>query len=224
MDLIKPAPAGLAGVNDSLAAAVVAHRAELRRARVAARLALPAETHQQLSALLESHLEHLLLACAPRIVGFCWPYRAEFDSRPLLMRRLAEDAALRLCLPVVGARDQPMAFRAWQADSVMQDDRYGIPCPVAGELLRPDLLLIPVNVFDAQGYRLGYGAGHFDRTLAALSPMPLVIGLGFELARVDSIAPQAHDVPLDAVVTEAGVQVFSTRWSKRAELNKKASP
>ena len=58
---------------------------------------------------------------------------------------------------------------------------------------------------DAAGFRLGYGGGFFDRTLAALTPRPLTIGIGFELARVESIVPAAHDVALDAVVTEAGV-------------------
>ena len=69
-------------------------------------------------------------------------------------------------------------------------------------------MLIPVNAFDAQGYRIGYGGGFFDRTLAALaqsSERPLAIGVGYALARVETTYPQAHDVPLDAVVTEVGV-------------------
>jgi 5,10-methenyltetrahydrofolate synthetase len=87
----------------------------------------------------------------------------------------------------------------------MQDDRYGIPTPIEGEFAVPEVLLIPVNAFDAQGYRLGYGGGFFDRTLAALNPAPLTIGVGFELSRVETIDPQAHDIRLDAIVTEAGV-------------------
>ena len=96
----------------------------------------------------------------------------------------------------------------------MLPDRYGIPYPVSGQILFPDVLLLPVNAFDAAGYRLGYGAGYFDRTLAQLAAQkrrPLAIGVGFELARVDSIHPAAHDVPLDAVVTEGGIDVFSAR-------------
>ena len=69
----------------------------------------------------------------------------------------------------------------------------------------PQALLIPVNAFDVAGYRIGYGGGFFDRTLATTVPMPLSIGVGFELARVDSIRPEAYDMPLDAMVTEAGV-------------------
>ena len=87
----------------------------------------------------------------------------------------------------------------------MVKDRYGIETPAEGEFIVPQALLIPVNAFDAAGYRIGYGGGFFDRTLATTQPKPLSIGVGFELARVDSIRPEAYDMPLDAVVTEAGV-------------------
>jgi 5,10-methenyltetrahydrofolate synthetase len=89
----------------------------------------------------------------------------------------------------------------------MVEDRYGIHIPAQGESLRPDAILMPLNAFDAAGYRLGYGGGYFDRTLAVLEPRPLAIGVGFELARVASIRPQAHDLRMDAIVTEAGVFV-----------------
>ena len=119
---------------------------------------------------------------------------------------LAEgNAGFAALLPVVVDADRPLAFRAWTPDCPMADDRYGIPTPTTGAWLTPEALLIPVNAFDAEGYRLGYGGVFFDRTLAALRPAPLSIGVGFELARVASIHPQAHDVRLDAIVTEAAV-------------------
>jgi 5,10-methenyltetrahydrofolate synthetase len=100
----------------------------------------------------------------------------------------------------------------------MLADRYGIPTPSSGNFVTPDALLLPVNAFDAAGYRLGYGGGYFDRTLAALNsaqqpvrPRPLAIGVGFELARVGSICPEPHDLPLDAMVTERGVFVGITQ-------------
>lgn len=86
----------------------------------------------------------------------------------------------------------------------MRPDRFGIPQPVEQVTLDTDLLLVPVNGFDAKGYRIGYGGGYFDRTLASLSPQPLTVGVGFELSRLESIEPQAHDRPLDWIVTEAG--------------------
>ncbi len=90
----------------------------------------------------------------------------------------------------------------------MNEDRYGIPTPAAGDFLQPQALLIPLVAFDAAGYRLGYGGGFFDRTLASLHPRPLAIGVGFELNRVETIHPEAHDARLDAIVTEAGVMTF----------------
>jgi 5-formyltetrahydrofolate cyclo-ligase len=75
---------------------------------------------------------------------------------------------------------------------------------VSGAWLMPDLILLPLNGFDAAGYRLGYGGGYFDRTLAALSPRPLAVGVGFEINRLDSIQPESHDQRLDWIVTEAG--------------------
>ena len=187
-------------------------RATLRREKIAAREALAPERRQGSSLAIENHLAGMLQHCRPRILGFCWPFRGEFDCRPLVLRLLAE--GVRSCLPLVTAAGAALEFRAWQPDSEMLTDRYGIHYPAAGELLVPDVLLIPVNAFDAAGYRLGYGGGHFDRTLARLAAQglrPLTIGVGFELARVPSISPTAYDIPLDAVVTEAGVSRFSDR-------------
>lgn len=187
-------------------------RAALRREKIAAREALPADRHHHLSRDIEAHLTDLLQRCPLQVLGFCWPFRAEFDCRPVVERLLA--AGTRACLPLVSALDAALTFRAWVPDSEMQVDRYGICYPATGESLTPDVLLLPVNAFDSAGYRLGYGAGYFDRTLtqwAAQGVHPLTIGTGFELARVDSIHPAAHDVPLDAVVTEAGLTPFSAR-------------
>jgi 5,10-methenyltetrahydrofolate synthetase len=87
----------------------------------------------------------------------------------------------------------------------MNIDRHGIPVPAAGEFVTPNIVLLPLVAFDTQGFRLGYGGGYFDRTLAALVPRPFSIGVGFELAHVADIRPQAHDLRLDAMVTETGV-------------------
>ena len=185
----------------------------MRREKIAAREALPAQQHQGRSQAIEVHLARLLQHCQPRILAFCWPFRAEFDCRPLIERLLA--AGVRSCLPLVSTAGAALEFRAWRPESAMAIDRYGIHYPAAGAMLVPDVLLLPVNAFDPAGYRLGYGAGYFDRTLAQYSAQglqPLAIGVGFELARVPSIYPRAHDIPLDAVVTEAGADIFSARF------------
>lgn len=142
-------------------------------------------------------------ALHPDVLAFCWPFRAEFDARALVAARLP--AGLRACLPVVMDNDSPLEFREWTPTSEMIEDRYGIHIPARGEALRPDAILMPLNGFDEAGYRLGYGGGYFDRSVAALSPHPRAIGVGFELARVASIRPQAYDLPMDFVVTETGV-------------------
>ena len=87
----------------------------------------------------------------------------------------------------------------------MTTDRYGIPVPASGAPVLPQALLIPVVGFDAAGFRLGYGGGYFDRTLASLRPRPLAIGVGFELSRLASVHPERHDEPLDLIVTEVGI-------------------
>jgi 5-formyltetrahydrofolate cyclo-ligase len=178
-------------------------RAALRRDKLAARLALDAAAHAGLSADLEQHLSALLLPLPPQTLAFCAPVRGEFDARPLTSRLIG--LGWRAAMPVVTAVDAPMSFRAWTPASAMGADRYGIPIPADGAALMPDIVLLPLLAFDAQGFRLGYGGGYFDRTLAAMVPRPQAIGVGFELGRVANIRPQAHDARLDAIVTEAGV-------------------
>lgn len=139
-------------------------------------------------------------------VGFCWPVKNEPDLRPLVMSWIASgQAGFAALLPVVLEIGSVLAFREWNPGGPLVADQYGIPTPDHGVFQVPEALLLPVNAFDAAGYRIGYGGGFFDRTLAALKPTPLSIGVGFELARVDSIYPEPHDVRLDAMVSEAGV-------------------
>jgi 5-formyltetrahydrofolate cyclo-ligase len=175
-------------------------RRVLRREMVARRAALSETEHAGLSARI---VEHLLAALpVPRIVAFCWPIKHEPDVRAVVERWALLGA--QAALPVVVAADAPLAFRLWTDETSLEPDRYGIPTPVAGDFVRPDLILLPLNGFDGAGYRLGYGGGYFDRTLAALSPRPLAVGVGFETNRLDSIRPEDHDQRLDWIVTEAG--------------------
>ena len=177
-----------------------AWRRALRREMVARRAALSDVEHAGLSARI---VEHLLASLpVPGTVAFCWPIKHEPDVRAVVERWAALGA--RAALPVVVAEEAPLAFRLWTADTPLEPDRYGIPTPAAGHFVRPDTILLPLNGFDANGYRLGYGGGFFDRTLAALSPRPLAVGVGFEINRLDSIRPETHDQRLDWIVTEVG--------------------
>ncbi len=181
-------------------------RAALRREKLAARMALGEEAHTALSARIEAHLAALLMPLPPQAMAFCAPVRGEFDVRPLAS--LLIERGWRAAMPIVEAPDAPMSFRRWTPSTAMNVDRHGIPIPANGPNIVPDIVLLPLLAFDTQGFRLGYGGGYFDRTLAALVPRPLAIGVGFELARVADIRPQPHDMPLDAVVTEAGILRF----------------
>ena len=167
---------------------------------LARRAALSASEHRALSARIVAHA--LAALPAPSVAAFCWPIKHEPDIRALLAAWAQSGA--RTALPVVVGEGQPLAFREWTPDTPLTLDRYGIPTPSTGEWLTPDLILMPLNGFDAAGYRLGYGGGYFDRTLAALVPRPLAIGVGFEINRIDSIRPEAHDQRLDWIVTECG--------------------
>lgn len=181
-------------------------REKLRRERIAAREAMPPPEHARKSAKVLDYLYRLLTARAPGMLAFCWPIRAEIDCRPLLPRMLA--LGWRACLPLISDRDQALEFREWTPDSEMVPGEHDIPTVAAGAVATPEVMLLPVNAFDREGYRLGYGGGYFDRTLASMSPRPYAIGIGFELARVDSIGPHAKDCGLDAVVTESGMEFF----------------
>ncbi len=103
-------------------------------------------------------------------------------------------------LPVVIGKDQPLRFRAWQPDTVMQAAGFGTSVPSAGEWLTPTVLLIPLVGFDEAGYRLGYGGGYYDRTLAALQPKPRTIGIGYAAGKLATIHPQPYDGKLDSIV------------------------
>jgi 5-formyltetrahydrofolate cyclo-ligase len=181
-----------------------AFRGAMRREKIAARQAMSDSEHARASAAIDTHLTMLLASQPPGTIAFCWPVRKEFDCRPLVGRLLA--AGWRACQPVVIARDAPMAFRAWSPGAPMATDPYGIPVPATAIAAVPDVVLLPLVAFDEQGFRLGYGGGYFDRTLAEIAVKPTAIGVGFELARIDSVQPEDHDVRLDAIVTEDGIR------------------
>ena len=185
---------------------VAARRSDIRRRSLQAREALGAAEHALLSARIERHLAAELQLHAPGRLAFCWPFRAEFDARPLITRLLAQGWSA--CLPVVGDDVGPMHFCAWTPATEMRADRHGIQTPMSGDEVVPDLILLPFNATDACGYRLGYGAGYFDRTLAAMQVRPLVIGVGFSMGVVASVYPQPHDIPVSRRVTEIGICHF----------------
>jgi 5,10-methenyltetrahydrofolate synthetase len=177
-------------------------RAERERL-IAAREALDAATLDAWRHLIDAHLERAFPGLRSVALAFCWPIRNEYDARHLA--RALREAGAVTALPVVVAPKTPLVFREWHPGVALARGPMGIPYPVGSPEVQPKAALVPMNGWDAQGYRLGYGAGFFDRTLAAMPEKPLVIGVAYEMARMDTIHPQPWDVPADYVVTERGV-------------------
>ena len=188
----------------SLPADLKARRRAERAMLIARRLAAPAVDHARWSALIEASLHEGFGALEGMIVGFCWPFQGEFDARPFVTDLRRRGA--RAVLPAVVAKAQPLEFREWWPGVAMVEGVYDLPVPDATSSLTPDALLIPALGVGSQGDRLGYGGGYFDRTLAALRPKPIAVGLAFELSRIATIEPQAHDVFMDFIVTEGGIE------------------
>lgn len=174
-----------------------------RRRLIAAREALDAATLERFRHRIDAALARSFPGLAAAKLAFCWPIRGEYDARHLA-RTLRGRGALT-ALPVVVAPKQPLVFREWHPGVALAMGPLDIPYPKDSADVVPDAVLLPMNGWDRAGYRLGYGGGFFDRTLAALAKKPAVIGVSYELARMDSIHPQRWDIPVDWVVTERGV-------------------
>jgi 5-formyltetrahydrofolate cyclo-ligase len=185
-------------------AELMAWRRQLRNELLARRQKVPEERLHTWRTAIDRHLEYGFPGLAKGVVAFCWPIRNEYDARHLL-RRLRERGAIA-ALPVVVAPKTPLIFREWHPGVKMALGKLDIPYPAESPELVPRAVLLPMNGYDRQGYRLGYGGGFFDRTLESLrASRPVVIGVSFELAAIDTIQPQAWDIPMDYVVTERGV-------------------
>jgi 5,10-methenyltetrahydrofolate synthetase len=186
---------------------VYAWRRAQRQELITARQAAPDTTRHAQGAAVGALLEQAFALPADKVIAFCWPYRGEVDVR-FAIRRLREAGALA-ALPVVAAKARPLQFRRWWPGVAMTAGALGIPAPLGTDLVTPDAAFVPLVGFDAEGYRLGYGGGYFDRTLAALPRKPLTIGVGYEASRLATIQPQPHDIAMDFIVTEAGIHVVA---------------
>jgi 5,10-methenyltetrahydrofolate synthetase len=174
-----------------------------RERLIGERSALDSVTLERWRHRIDGFLERSFPGLAGRRVAFCWPIKNEYDARHFA-RTLRGRGSLT-ALPVVVAPRQPLAFREWHPGVQLAKGALDIPYPVGSAEVVPEAVLLPMNGWDPQGYRLGYGAGFFDRTLASLAKHPVVIGISHEQARLDTIHPQPWDIPVDYLVTERGV-------------------
>jgi 5-formyltetrahydrofolate cyclo-ligase len=182
-------------------------KAAMRQSAVARRDAAQAASSAE--GLIVHGLEPLA-ALRPRVVSGFWSIRSEIDVRPL-MRALADATGALLAMPVVVGRGQALLFRRWHVAAPMIEGPFGTAHPAGSEPeLVPDLLLVPLLAFDRARRRLGYGAGFYDRTLAGLRGAGAVTAVGIAYAgqEVSSLPRTAHDMPLNAVLTERGFTRF----------------
>jgi 5-formyltetrahydrofolate cyclo-ligase len=182
--------------------AVVEKKAELRRSALARRDALPVETRKEAAETIAARAFPVAMAAGTIVSGFM-PLKSEINPLPLL-RKLAA-AGARFALPVVAGRGKPLIMRSWQWGEPLVPGVWGIrePPPGAPEV-QPDILLVPLLAFDRSGYRIGYGAGYYDLTIAQLrAKKPVVaVGIAFAAQEIETVPRTAFDARLDLVLTE----------------------
>ena len=202
-----------------------------RKALIESRLNMPDRLAR--ADLLQRVMRIWLVGSPHEVIGAYWPIKGEFDPLPALYR-WQEDAILaqdspsnqapdpeeraqlatgsianrsprKIGLPVINKRDKTLTFHAWYPGCPMEEDAYGIPKPKGTEEIVPTLLFVPCVGYGPGGYRLGYGGGFYDRTLATLQPRPVTVGLCYSHGWLPDMEPEPHDIPLDALLNEKGV-------------------
>jgi 5-formyltetrahydrofolate cyclo-ligase len=188
---------------------IAARKKLLRQELAARRRELPKAARELAHAAVAADLHLNLPLRGDETVAAYWPLPDEFDTRPLLDVLAA--AGHPLCLPVVAMRDAPLVFRAWKPGDRLERGAFGVLAPMAdAPIADPEVLLVPMLGFDAAGYRLGYGGGYYDRTLAQRRRRGGVqaVGLAYAAQEVPALPRTANDQPLDAILTENGLRRF----------------
>jgi 5-formyltetrahydrofolate cyclo-ligase len=182
-----------------------ASKADLRKAVLIKRNATSIEWRAMASAdIAKNALSAVVSGPGGPVAGY-WPYQSEADPRPLMA--MAATFGRSLALPVIVHPD--VIFRRWIEGVDLVDAGFGTLGPDASaDILRPAVLLVPLAAFDASGNRIGWGQGHYDRVIARLladgAPL-LTIGIAFSFQQVDAVPAEAHDMPLDLIVTEQAI-------------------
>lgn len=185
--------------------AISRQKRELRALMTTTRAAVSRATREGAAQRIANPLP-ALFERAPCVISSYMPIGDEIDPEPLCAA--LRQRGHRIALPVMAGRDQPLAFRLWQPGDPLVERQWSIREPTAdSELAAPDILLVPLLAVDRYGYRLGYGGGYYDRTLALLRPARaiLAIGLAFDLQVVDWVPHVDYDQRLDGVLTPSGL-------------------
>ena len=197
MDLTEPSPASRAWSD------VRTWRVGTRLALINERLSCGREVRQQRGERAKQRLIESLDFDRYPTLGVYSPMRGEVDILGLAAD-LAERGS-RLALPVVVEKASPVEFWHWWPGAPMSLGLWNIPIPANRERVEPDALIVPLVGFDPKLFRLGYGGGYYDRTLARAARRPYCVGFGYEVGKLPSIFPQAHDIPMDLIVTDEKV-------------------
>lgn len=179
-------------------APLLAAKAEIRRAALASRHAVP-----EAGAMLRDVILAQTPPPAGAIIGGFWSMGTEIDTRPLLDALLVHGHVI--ALPVTPPRGRPLLFRPWSPGTPMAPGPMGTQHPAEGEPVTPDWLIVPLLAFDRTGARLGYGGGYYDRTLALLrrsDPRLTAIGVAYAAQEIAHVPTGPHDARLDAIATE----------------------
>lgn len=195
---IDPAYAGLV-VDPGQPRDVARWRKAQRERLIVARLAVPLAAREACASRIAADLDRLVPDSSATLVSVYWPFRGESDLRPWMAS--AHARGIRVALPVVVSKGAPLVFREWHPHARLKPGVWNIPVPADGAEVTPTVVIAPLVGFDPEGYRLGYGGGFFDRTLAAQFPRPLAIGVGHPVGTLSTIYPQPHDIPMDWIVT-----------------------
>lgn len=180
---------------------IVSWRRQQRAALLGMRQAISPDERQRAAEVIAEKLDRIVAARGIANIGLYWPIKQEINLTAWASAR-ARQGNLALCLPVVVTPKEPLEYWRWTPGEDLARGIWNIPVPARRDVALPDLLLAPLVGFDQARYRLGYGGGYFDRTLGSLSPRPAIIGIGYDFSVLDTIFPQPHDIPMDAVLTE----------------------
>lgn len=182
-------------------------KAGLRRAAIAQRAALGASDRKAAATAAAAHFLNGIELTLDQMVAAYWPIRDEIDCRPVLAHLM--DNFQPVCLPAVVGDEVPLVFRRWEVGAALYEAGFGtLGPPEEAATVVPDVIIIPLLGFDKNGNRLGYGKGHYDRTIAAMTKKPILIGYAFAAQNLPDIPAEQHDVPLNYLVTENGVRRF----------------
>lgn len=174
-----------------------------RERLITQRLALSPTARQHKTQLITGGLDDVLGTVQDRTISVYWPFRGE----PNLIQWVRSSITRGACVafPVVVEKGKPLLFKSWIPGEPLGTGMWDLPVPIQGTDVTPSIMIIPLVGFDDRLFRLGYGGGYFDRTLATFKPQPQTIGVGFAMCRIPTIYPQSYDIPMDVVITESEI-------------------